>query len=204
MTRTQRRTALATGAVAVALVAVVITLTGGHSGDGSATPKPSVSPSPSKILTAEEKAAEQAKQAALRYYRVMNQLGTDPRADEDIVKTVAISSGLIDAYNKIDFNRSRHQRQIGALRVASMKVTSIDLTFKPRSTPPEIPVVELDVCYDVSKVDVVDETGKSVVQPTRKDRAISHLGVANYDWPRPDGWKVAYSEVKGEPCPDGA
>jgi hypothetical protein len=198
MTRTQRRAALATGAVAViALVAVVIALAGGRSGDGSATPKPSVSASPSKILTAEEKAAEQAKDAALEYYRVMDHVAADPRADTDLVRTVSIGTGLNDALNRVAFNRSKQQRQIGTTQIPWMKVRSVDLTFKPKSQHPEIPVVQLDVCYDVSKVNVVDETGKSVVLPTRKNRALEQLGVANYQWPNPHGWKVAYSVIKG-------
>jgi len=144
----------------------------------------------------------QAQVAVADYYQVLNELSADPGADLSILKDVAISSGLVDAETEVNFDRSRDRRQIGATKVASISVTNVTLQFAPDTTPPTIPTVQLDVCYDVSEVDVVDINGDSVVKSDRPDTGLARLGVANYDWPEPTGWKIAFSEVKGDACPD--
>jgi hypothetical protein len=63
--------------------------------------------------------------------------------------------------------------------------------------------VQVDVCWDVSDVDVIDATGKSVVSPGRPDTGWTRLTVANYRYsadPR-GGWRVATGQdLKKPPC----
>lgn len=61
----------------------------------------------------------------------------------------------------------------------------------------------IDVCWDVSDVDVLDRTGQSVVTPERADRGWTRLIVANYSWTSdPDsGWRVAGGkDLEKSPC----
>jgi hypothetical protein len=57
-------------------------------------------------------------------------------------------------------------------------------------------VVKVSACYDVSKVNLIDATGSSVVSPDRVPRAKATYTVAQYT----DGWFVVDDVTKGEPC----
>lgn len=166
---------------------------------GTATPSPAATTPP----TPEEAAIAQAEKAARAYFSVMDQLSANTTADTAVLKTVAVSTGLIDAQNQISFGRGEDQRQVGNTRLASIQAKSVDLTLDLTQRPaPKVPIVQLDVCYDVSAVNVVDSTGKSVITAARKDKALAVLGMTNYDYPEPSGWKVGYQTIKGDPCPD--
>ena len=53
----------------------------------------------------------------------------------------------------------------------------------------QVPTVQIDVCYDVSGVDVLDKDGKSVVTPDRPETGWVRYSVANYQWKEePTGW----------------
>jgi hypothetical protein len=61
----------------------------------------------------------------------------------------------------------------------------------------------VDVCWDVSAVDVVDGDGKSVVTPERKDVGWTRLTVTNPTWEKTptDGWRVSGgSDLEKKPC----
>ena len=66
-----------------------------------------------------------------------------------------------------------------------------------------MPTVQIDVCYDVSGVDILDRDGKSVVTPDRPETGWVRYSVANYQWkerPR-DGWRVASgTDLERAPC----
>ena len=52
----------------------------------------------------------------------------------------------------------------------------------------KVPTVQIDLCFDVSEVDVVDANGKSVVSPDRPDTGWIRFLVSNYEWDAdPDG-----------------
>lgn len=212
MSRIHVRTHTATAAAAAVLLAV---LTGCNSSSEAAppvlqsasstvTPSAAVTPSPTATTppTPEEAAVTQAKEAVRAYFSAMDQLSANTTADTAVLKNVAVSTGLIDAQNQISFGRGEDQRQIGDTRIASIQPKSVDLTMDLKRRPaPKVPVVQLNVCYDVSAVNVVDSTGKSVVTAGRRDQALAILGMTNYDYPNPTGWKVGYQTIKGDPCP---
>ena len=61
----------------------------------------------------------------------------------------------------------------------------------------------VDVCWDVSDVDIVDGDGKSVVTPERKDVGWTRFTVTNATWDTAptDGWRVSGgSDLEKEPC----
>ena len=62
---------------------------------------------------------------------------------------------------------------------------------------------QVDVCWDVSDVDIVDGDGKSVVTPERKDVGWTRFTVTNTTWDTAptDGWRVSGgSDLEKEPC----
>lgn len=156
----------------------------------SASSASSASPSPTS-KSPEDKAVKQAKQVVRDYYRVKDLSLQDPDAFvlEDY-KTVAISSALVDLQNL--YNAAKMQgHQIGRTTVDSFEVLDVDLTNKPKQS--EIPTVQLSVCYDVSKLNIVDKEGKSIVPPDRKDRGIARIGVSNFEYPE-GPWLVGFVE----------
>ena len=60
------------------------------------------------------------------------------------------------------------QRQAGTTRVSELKVQSVNLDNSDPDAG-KVPTVVIDVCWDVSKVDVLDKDGKSIVCPNRPD-----------------------------------
>lgn len=54
----------------------------------------------------------------------------------------------------------------------------------------------IHACVDVSKVQVLDSKGKSVVQSSRKNRALTDYTVTQFA----DGWYVTDETSKGLPC----
>ncbi len=142
-----------------------------------------------------------AEQAVRNYYRVTDILSASARGDMTALRKVSVGSGLNDARNELVTYRSKRVApdwdDAGYL---DERDRSVDLSFEPKRQPPHIPVVKLKVCYDVSGVNVIDASGKSVVTATRMERGLSRIGVANYRWPDPMGWRVAWEETKGEQC----
>lgn len=212
MSRNRVRTHTATAATAAALLAA---LAGCNSASEAAPPgvktaSPSASPSPTSSsspvatapATAEQQAAVLAQQTVHQYLLVTDQLGADPSGDPAVLKTVAVGSSLVEANNAVINSRAKARHQIGGTAVVSMTVDRVDLRLDAQRQPPVIPTVAVKICYDVSGLNVVDGTGKSVVTTERKDRALEVFGVANYNYPDPKGWRVAYTTVKGDPCAD--
>lgn len=216
-TRPSRRTTTAMSATAAALL---LALAGCSSANGAAAPLPrpsgspaattpsaTASPTPSPTaqaaVTPEEQAGAQAEAAVRRYYAVINELGTNSTSDPlPALKQVMVSTGLLEAHKQVLLDRERQRRQVGETTIVSLVARAVDLTNTPTSQPPIVPIVQVDVCYDVSGVDVVDAAGNSVVSADRVDRALEQLRVANYNYPDPAGWKVLETTVKNDPCSD--
>jgi hypothetical protein len=83
-----------------------------------------------------------------------------------------------------------------------VKVQSVSLN-KQDSAADTVPTVVVDVCWDVSKVDVFGRDGKSIVGPNRPDTGWTRYTVTNYRFaadPR-RGWRVASGQdLKQAPC----
>ena len=164
------------------------------------------SPTPTATETTPPSQSEVASQAAeakvRKYYAVRDQLRTDPTAPLRLLRSVAISVEL-DAQRRLFKNERRQGHiQTGQTRIADLVVQSVDLD----NSDPEagrVPTVQVDVCYDVSDVDVVDEDGKSIVNPDRPETGWIRYFVSNYEWASdPNGaWRVASSKsLEQTPC----
>jgi hypothetical protein len=108
---------------------------------------------------------------------------------------VASSTQLTAQKSLLESQRADGLRQLGDTRVAEVSVESVNLD--------EPATVIVDVCWDVSAVDVVNTSGTSVVSPERKDSGWTRFTVTNLTWESgsTDGWRVSGgSDLGDEPC----
>ena len=85
--------------------------------------------------------------------------------------------------------------QVGDTKIVKLKVQSISLDRSATAL--------VDVCWDVSGVDIVDADGKSAVSPDRKDVGWTRFTVTNDKWDTApvDGWRVSGgSDLEKAPC----
>jgi len=135
-----------------------------------------------------------------RYYQAADEAIQDPaKANVEVFKDVAISSALTDLQNLLAASRDQGLHQVGGTTLVSIENPRVDLTLN--ATKNQIPTVQWDVCYDVSKLNVVDKDGKSVVLADRPPRAVVLIGVSNYQYPSKEGWRVSFTKVQeGKKC----
>lgn len=203
MTRRGRFSLLATvTAVAIAM--------GGCANDGSdPSPDPSSSPNSSAPTTStptppsDTEVASEAASAVLRnYYDVRNQLRQDPSKPLRLLDEVAISTELSAQRNLFNQERKQGLRQVGDTKVAVLEVQSVNLdNSDPKAG--RVPTVQIDLCFDVSDVDIVDADGESIIAPDRPDTGWIQFLVSNYEWETDpeNSWRVASSEdIERKPC----
>jgi hypothetical protein len=147
-------------------------------------------------------AADEAEAAIRRYYAVLDQLGADPKSNLSKLGAVATSTQLSAMRTVLRQQRRNQDRQSGSLVVTDMKVQSVNLDDSDPSAG-KVPAVVIDVCWDVSNVNVIDAHGTSVISPSRPDRGATRLTVANYKYASDPhgGWRVATGQdLKEAPC----
>jgi hypothetical protein len=88
--------------------------------------------------------------------------------------------------------RNQQLRQTGSVRLVSVVVQSVNLD-NPDAKGGKVPTAQVDVCWDVSNVDLVNKNGKSVVPSTRPDQGSTRYFVTNAKWSThpSDGWRVS-------------
>lgn len=190
------------GVVAVA-AGVLLTVTGCTSTANpvpSPTPtatasQPAPSPSPA---TDSELAAANAEALVREYYRGTDVVAKDPT---DLAPLDGIAA-------KAELQRLRAQfqqwadaswHQTGDLKVVELVTQTVTLEPSDGS----VPSAQVDVCFDVTGLDIVDPSGASQVDPGRNDRGWDRLTVTNaaYDTNPDDGWRVTGAQtLEQEPC----
>ena len=188
------------------LLLVAVSACGGNSEDpppsppassSTSTPTTSASPtSPSDTATADATAAMRD------YFSVVDQVGQDPVSDLKRLKTVATSTQLSAVQTLLRRQHDQGQRQVGTTAINKLTVQSVNLDNSDPSAG-KVPTVVIDVCWDVSKVDVLDKSGKSIVTPNRPDTGWTRYTVANYKYAADPtgGWRVATGQdLKQTPC----
>ena len=198
------------GATRVATAVLLLVAVTACADDGNdPTTNPSPSPSTSAPTTAtptprsdSEVASEAASAVLRRYYDVRNQLRQDPAQPLKLLEDVATSTELAAQQNLFKKERKQGLHQVGTTKVAELEVQSVNLdNSDPKAG--KVPTVQIDLCFDVSQVDVVDANGKSVISPDRPDTGWIQFLVSNYQWDTdPDGgWRVASSQdIERTPC----
>ena len=196
---------------ALSLATAVLLLVAGTScadDDGDPTDPRSNPPasSPSSSSPTPTSPSESATAAATAtvndYYAIRNQLRRDPTQPLSRLKSVAISTELTTQQTLFKRERKQGLHQTGETKVVELQVQSVNLDNSDPQAG-KVPTVQIDVCFDVSGVDVLDADGKSVVTPDRPDTGWIRYSVANYQWDSdPDGaWRVASSQdIERTPC----
>ena len=137
-----------------------------------------------------------------KYYATVDRLGQQPNASLDQLSTVATGAQLSAQQNLLKSQRKTNEKQVGDTKVVKLDVQSVNLDNSDPSAG-KVPTVQIDVCWDVSQVDVVDATGKSVVSKSRPNAGWTRLTVANYHYAGDPaaGWRVATGQdLKKDPC----
>lgn len=201
MTIERGASALATAA----LLLVAVTACAGSGNDPSPTATQTTSPSSTKSTTppSDSEVASQAATAAVRkFYAVRNRLRQNPKQPLDLLGTVAISTELATQQNLFKRERKDGLRQTGDTKIAELEVQAVSLDNSDPSAG-KAPTVQIDVCFDVSGVDLINANGESVVSGDRPDAGWIRYLVSNYEWDSdPAGtWRVASSQdIKRSPC----
>ena len=129
----------------------------------SVTPVASA-PAPSKTASPTPSAGEQnlreAEAAVFRFWRVIDRLSSDP--DSDLTQLTTVSRGSVAAQWAKNINQDRYDRVRSTGNVVVRNATA-----KPSK---QRNVFDVTACIDVSKVNVTDKDGKSVVPADRPDR----------------------------------
>ncbi|WP_152185929.1 hypothetical protein [Segeticoccus rhizosphaerae] len=145
-------------------------------------------------------AKRNARKVLDHYFQVSDTCLIHPkRAKKSCFDKVAIGTELRNNRNALANEKVYGTRVIGRVQVVSVKPVKVDLTNKPKHQPPVIPTVVFEVCYDVSKVNVVDASGKSIVPSDRIDHGRHRVSVYNYEFPDQSQWRVGYV---GDPVKD--
>ncbi|WP_082624319.1 hypothetical protein [Nocardioides sp. Soil805] len=147
-------------------------------------------------------ASATAEDVVSRYFTVLDGLRQDPSKPVKHLSSVATSTQLTAQTRLLTTERSQGLRQVGTTRVAEMTVQSVSLDNSDPSAG-KVPTVTVDVCWDVSNADLIDQSGKSVVSRSRASTGWTRYTVANYDWSEnpSSGWRIATSQdLKQTPC----
>lgn len=203
MTMTRGASALATAA----LLLVALTSCTDDANDPVVSPGPTTTSQTSTTATTTppsetEKASAGASALVKRYYAIVDELGQNVGASLNGLNSVATGVQLSAEQTLLKSQRKDRQRQTGDTLVVKLEVQSVNLDNSDPAAG-KVPTVQIDVCWDVSKVDVLDANGKSIVSPNRPDTGWTRLTIANYHY-RTDpsgGWRVATGQdLTRDPC----
>lgn len=197
--------ALATAALLLAAVSACA----GNEADPPASEPPSTTDSVSPPATSgatpttnSEAAAADASALVRSFYAVRDELRMDPTVKLTKLRSVAIGGELSAQRTLFTREREQGQHQTGRTKIAELTVEGVVLD---NSDPDggRVPTVQVDVCYDVRGVDILDSNGKSVVSDDRPDTGWIRYLVSNYNFEAdPTGsWRVASSQnLERPPC----
>jgi hypothetical protein len=137
-------------AAALALTACVAT-----PGDTKPTPSPSATP----LFSSDEEALAAAEEAYAAYLRVSDQILMDGGNEPERLLEVATNDVLANEESGYDKAKAVGLRSTGGSSFDQMRIQSVD----DRS-------LTVYLCKDVSRVDILDVNGQSVVPSSRPDR----------------------------------
>jgi hypothetical protein len=193
------------GVKGVATAALVVVALGACSGgeepgaNPSATQSTASSPDPTASSSTPPSESEVASTAASdtvrRFFETVDLVRQDTTRPADELDTVASSTELLAQKNLLKSQREGGLHQVGTTKIVEVTVESVSF---------DDPVTALvDVCWDVSGVDILDAEGTSVVPPERKDIGWTRLALTNGSWETTptDGWRVSGgSDLAKAPC----
>jgi hypothetical protein len=168
----------------------------------SATATPSAPETSARPTPPSEAAASEARRTVRKYFSTIDQLAQNPSANLKALAAVMTSTELNAEKKFLRDQHRRGERQVGDTRLADVKVQSVTLNNSDPGAG-KVPTVVVDVCWDVSKVDVLGRDGTSIVNPNRQDTGRTRYTVANYKFAADPsgGWRVAGGQdLEQTPC----
>jgi hypothetical protein len=162
----------------------------------SGSPTPSSSPttaSPAPTAPSESEVASEAASAVVRrFFATVDAVRQDSSRPSTDLAAVAASIELAAQKKLLSSQREKGLRQVGNTTVVTLEVQSISLDNSDPATG-HVPTAVVDVCWDVSQVDVLDRAGQSVVSPDRPSVGRTRLTVANFAYATDPagGWRVS-------------
>jgi hypothetical protein len=200
MTISRGAHALATAALLLAAVSACA----GNGADPPASEPPSTADSASPPATSQATPTtnNDASELVRSFYAVRDELRMDPTVKLTKLRSVAIGGELSAQRTLFIREREQGQHQTGRTKIAELTVEGVVLD---NSDPDggRVPTVQIDVCYDVRGVDILDSNGKSVISDDRPDTGWIRYLVSNYNFEAdPSGsWRVASSQnLERPPC----
>ncbi|WP_210509169.1 hypothetical protein [Naasia sp. SYSU D00057] len=163
----------------------------GCAGEPSTPSMTSAAPTspPTRIYDSEAEAARAAEAAYLAYQRVADEVGWDGGLEAERYETVATGTALEEGLRSGQQYRENKARAVGETVVTQVTLQSVDLSDPTGA-------VTVYACVDVSGVDVVDESGQSLVKPDRPPRVLFEVVTR-----QSDGWlKVAERSIWASEC----
>ena len=148
-------------ALALAVLAVLV-VSGCVEAAPSEPPAPTASAEP--VFASEEEALAAATEAYAAYLAVSDEVLGDGGAEPERVNQVARGSARDEALSSFESFSAQKFRSTGNTAFDELVVQS----YLPDGNS-DAEVVTIYVCVDISAVDVLDDTGRSVVAPTRAD-----------------------------------
>jgi hypothetical protein len=152
----------------------------------TSVPSATTTPTPSSTsLTPAQQDAKDAAQTITRFWGVLDELASDPKKSLDELATVARDQAIAQWRSNLTTYRRSGWTQVGNSAVLSMETRAVDgKNFQVKA------------CIDVSKANVVDSAGKSVIAAGRQDRMRYTYKVQK----APQGLFVTEDKLKGQPC----
>lgn len=186
---TTRTRALAAGLAVSCLV--LVTACGNSGSPPAASPTTSSSsttsptPAATRTLSPAEKDLTSAKDAVIEFWLVTDELGSDPILNLGKLSTIARDKAIAHWRSILTGQRVKQLKQIGKATIVSSEAKATGAkTF------------DVTACIDVSKVNVVDKNGKSVVAAGRIPRVQYTYKIEK----APQGFFVTDDTVGGKAC----
>ena len=158
---------------------------GAAQSSSSGTVGTSSTPTPTKSLSPEEQDLRSAEGAITQYWEVIDEAASIPDQNLNVLATVARSQALAQWQSTLSEYRAKEWKQVGLSVVRDAEAATKDgKTFTVRA------------CLDVSGLDVIDGSGKSVVAANRPAQQEYTYTVQQ----APEGFFVIEDSLKGQPC----
>jgi hypothetical protein len=122
---------------------------------------PTSAPTSTPVFASDEEALAAATAAYAEYQAVVDRALSD--YDTGGLDKVATGDALAAAQDSIGVFKTKDRKLVGTSTIDSVSIAQAPLT----GTPVEM---QIYACLDVSATDVIDSTGKSVVDPSRRSR----------------------------------
>lgn len=186
-----RRPALGSTAALCALLALTACQGSPEAGHPNTTPTSSPSSTATTTPVDESKAAGDAAVAAYRHYiAVINAMTASGGTVVKDLPTVASGVELAVSQNQAETYRGEKIKTIGTVEILWAKAV------KTGPTASHVTTASVQACYDTSKTQAVDSTGKSVREPGTPTRWLD-----NRDLQLIAGvWKVTKGKNQGASC----